>query len=155
MTGIIIITIVCCAVFTSIIWVAIIYQTRKRMAVVEIPPVNDSCLLSKTHLSSPTISATNTTPAFLDNHSDHSSGNDSGTGDSAKRSNDQLLLEFETIAKVDCCKLPRRTDHDRCCPCRWSAPGPPTLSSIPKHTTTSSLPRLNLEEPTEATPCIG
>lgn len=73
-TGVIIITVVCCAVGTSIVWVIIIYQTRKRL---NTPPV----VQTKTF--------------HLDNKSEHSSGSskDSGTGDSTKRSHEDLLLE--------------------------------------------------------------
>ncbi|KAF5278781.1 hypothetical protein FQA39_LY18357 [Lamprigera yunnana] len=81
--GIIIITVVCCAVLTSVVWVVIIYQTRKRMNP------------SKTTMSvmePPTLDFTDkSTSQFPDNASEHSSCKDSGTGDSAKRSNDDLL----------------------------------------------------------------
>ncbi|XP_054290558.1 leucine-rich repeats and immunoglobulin-like domains protein 3 [Macrosteles quadrilineatus] len=71
MTGVIIITVVCCAVGTSIVWVIIIYQTRKRLN--SPPPLP---------------------PVHLDNKSEHSSSSkDSGTGDSTKRSHEDLLLE--------------------------------------------------------------
>ncbi|PSN57328.1 hypothetical protein C0J52_02121 [Blattella germanica] len=94
MTGIIIITVVCCAVGTSIVWVVIIYQTRKRMGIVEVR--NDECpypntLLAKTGASDDRESVPQ---LYLDTNSEHSSGSkDSGTGDSAgKRSSDNLLL---------------------------------------------------------------
>ncbi|XP_046683959.1 leucine-rich repeats and immunoglobulin-like domains protein 3 [Homalodisca vitripennis] len=74
MTGVIIITVVCCAVGTSVVWVIIIYQTRKRLN----PPT-----------ASPVV--------HLDNKSEHSSSSkDSGTGDSTKRSHEDLLLETVT-----------------------------------------------------------
>ncbi|KAF2881868.1 hypothetical protein ILUMI_24300 [Ignelater luminosus] len=81
--GIIIITVVCCAVLTSIVWVVIIYQTRKRM-----PPPK----ISAPQLEPAVLDFTDKTLAqFGDNTSEHSSCKDSGTGDSAKRSNDDLL----------------------------------------------------------------
>lgn len=75
MWGIIIIAVVCCAVITSLIWVMIIYQTRKRT------PSNQ-------------ISEPFPLPKiFTDDASDRSSCKDSGTGDSAKRSSDDLTPE--------------------------------------------------------------
>lgn len=91
--GIIIITVVCCAVATSIVWVVIIYQTHKRMrnahanvAIPELPKLN---FTEKTNNQ------------FGDDISEHSSCKDSGTGDSAKRSNDDLLPtdEYAIIIK--------------------------------------------------------
>ncbi|XP_077299292.1 leucine-rich repeats and immunoglobulin-like domains protein lambik [Arctopsyche grandis] len=82
MMGIIIITVVCCAVGTSIVWVFIIYQTRRRMnsALPQFSP--DSLQLApistEVELTSPHL--------FGDNISERSSCKDSGTGDSAKRS---------------------------------------------------------------------
>jgi hypothetical protein len=78
MTWVIIITVVCCAVGTSLVWVIIIYQARKRL---------------------------NTTPALppvhLDNKSEHSSSSkDNGTGDSTKRSHEDLLLESGNFPNV-------------------------------------------------------
>ncbi|XP_060516185.1 leucine-rich repeats and immunoglobulin-like domains protein 2 isoform X2 [Cylas formicarius] len=116
MMGIIIITVVSCAILTSIIWVVIIYQTRRRMVV---PPVGNELpeLIDKGH-----------THQELgihcpDNLSDHSSCKDSGTGDSAKRSNDDLVPEeFLMIASGDAVMnsshipllhYPRSTNHDR------------------------------------------
>lgn len=93
--GIIIITVVCCAVITSIIWVVIIYQAKKKrihmkhitnIPATEIPPLDFT-----------------EKPAnqFNDDISEHSSCKDSGTGDSAKRSNDDLLPsdEYAVIIK--------------------------------------------------------
>lgn len=81
--GIIIITVVCCAVLTSVVWVVIIYQTRKRMTPCKIPnPQLDPAVLDFTD---------KVLPQFGDNTSEHSSCKDSGTGDSAKRSNDDLI----------------------------------------------------------------
>lgn len=70
MLGIIIITVVCCAVGTSVVWVVIIYQTRKRIAT----PINNFALEEVD------------TREFVDTTSEHSSCKDSGTGDSAKHS---------------------------------------------------------------------
>lgn len=85
MLGLIIITVVCCAVGTSIVWVVIIYQTRRRLnaaqngnrhpttVVSSVPPEHEL----ETHL-------------YLDTSSQHSK--DSGTGDSTNPSNDQLQI---------------------------------------------------------------
>ncbi|XP_008200245.1 leucine-rich repeats and immunoglobulin-like domains protein 2 isoform X1 [Tribolium castaneum] len=80
MMGIIIITVVCCAVATSIIWVVIIYQTRRRMPPPAAPPLEGPLELDRG-------------VQFTDNASDRSSCRDSGTGDSARRSNDDLAHE--------------------------------------------------------------
>jgi hypothetical protein len=94
MTGIIIITVVCCAVGTSIVWVVIIYQSRKRMGIVEVR--NDECPYPSTLLSATTApdDRDSAPHLFLDTNSEHSSGSkDSGTGDSAgKHSSDNLLI---------------------------------------------------------------
>lgn len=82
MWGIIIITVVCCAVLTSIIWVVIIYQTRR-----SIPPSNTIAVPA----DQTAVPFTDT--HFPDNASENSSCKDSGTGDSAKRSNDDLMPE--------------------------------------------------------------
>ncbi|KAK5639143.1 hypothetical protein RI129_011635 [Pyrocoelia pectoralis] len=81
--GIIIITVVCCAVLTSVVWVVIIYHTRKRLHPTKIPmPIIEPPVLDFTDKA---------VSQFADNTSEHSSCKDSGTGDSAKRSNDDLL----------------------------------------------------------------
>ncbi|KAG6449620.1 leucine-rich repeats and immunoglobulin-like domains protein 3 [Manduca sexta] len=80
MTGIIIITVVCCAVGTSIIWVVIIYHTRRRMAnAVRTIPAET---MKMTHI---VHSDSDPPQMFSDNISEHSSCKDSGTGDSAKQ----------------------------------------------------------------------
>lgn len=85
MMGIIVITVVCCAVFTSVVWVVIIYQTRRRLT----PhnghnhPVDNSGLEFTDKVG----------VQFNDAASDKSSCKDSGTGDSDKRSNDDLVVE--------------------------------------------------------------
>lgn len=80
MTGIIIITAVCCAVGTSIIWVVIIYHTRRRMArAVHTIPTET---VKMTHI---VHSDSDSPQMFSDNMSEHSSCKDSGTGDSAKQ----------------------------------------------------------------------
>ncbi|KAG5879278.1 hypothetical protein JTB14_008954 [Gonioctena quinquepunctata] len=97
MLGIIIISVVCCAVLTSIIWVVIIYQTRRKMPppvvqteMQELPETTDG---SRTHHIQLQL--------FPDNISDQSSCKDSGTGDSAKRSSDDLAPgEFVRCGKV-------------------------------------------------------
>ena len=85
--AIIIITVVCCAVCTSIIWVVIIYHTRKRM----LTPCTTILPSEAAILNFKDI----TVNQFCDNTSNHSSCKDSGTGDSTKRSNDDLLPEEE------------------------------------------------------------
>ncbi|XP_065165140.1 leucine-rich repeats and immunoglobulin-like domains protein 3 isoform X1 [Atheta coriaria] len=79
MMGIIIITVVSCAVLTSFIWVVIIYQTRKGMSGSSVRNLNSTVMLDFSEKRYP------------DNASEHSSCKDSGTGDSAKRSNDDLM----------------------------------------------------------------
>ncbi|KDR15620.1 hypothetical protein L798_09433, partial [Zootermopsis nevadensis] len=80
MTGIIIIAVVCCAVGTSIVWVVIIYQTRKRMGIVEVR--KDECPYPSTLLSA-TAAPDDKDSAphlYLDTNSEHSTGSkDSGT----------------------------------------------------------------------------
>ncbi|KAL1130028.1 hypothetical protein AAG570_012971, partial [Ranatra chinensis] len=81
-TGLIIITVVCCAVGTSCIWVIIIYHTRKRLKNEE------------------QIKGIFMNGFHLDNKSEHStSSKDSGTGDSTKRSNDDLRAEPSTFVQ--------------------------------------------------------
>ena len=83
MLGLIIITVVCCAVGTSIVWVVIIYQTRQRL--------NASHNANRQSLSRVVSSAPEMqTQSYLDTSSQHSK--DSGTGDSTNPSNDQLEL---------------------------------------------------------------
>ncbi|XP_038215999.1 leucine-rich repeats and immunoglobulin-like domains protein 3 [Zerene cesonia] len=80
MTGIIVITVVCCAVGTSIIWVVIIYHTRRRMAgAVRNYPTESVKMTQVVHSDS------DSPHMFPDNISEHSSCKDSGTGDSAKQ----------------------------------------------------------------------
>ncbi|XP_014239818.1 leucine-rich repeats and immunoglobulin-like domains protein 3 [Cimex lectularius] len=154
MTGVIIITVVCCAVGTSAIWVIIIYQTRKRFQINEMAkPVG-----KLTH---------------LDNKSEHSaSSKDSGTGDSTKRSSDEINIEnsrnlneyrvegldiveasfpllssgknIHSIENAnDCCcnhsqRQHTRNNHDRCKNHRpYSMPAKSTI------VTSNSIPQLN------------
>lgn len=137
--GIIVITVVCCAVATSIVWIIIIYQARKRMR-----PAGSGNVTQDPMIIEFTEKATH----FADNTSEHSSCKDSGTGDSAKRSNDDLLPENEytliinnvntvdapttmraaslvyvpadpandshaPLLHTDCPTFPRSTNHDR------------------------------------------
>ncbi|XP_049783690.1 leucine-rich repeats and immunoglobulin-like domains protein 3 [Schistocerca cancellata] len=90
-TGIIIITVVCCAVGTSVIWVVIIYHTRKRMGLMEAG--NDACPYPSTLLRSHPDCRGSVPNLYIDVTSEQSSDKDSGTGDSAKRSSDDFLLE--------------------------------------------------------------
>lgn len=81
--GLIIITVVCCAVATSVIWVIVIYKTRRRLNLAQdtaAPP------LTTVVLTVPEAQ----TQLYLDTSSQHSK--DSGTGDSTNPSNDQLQL---------------------------------------------------------------
>lgn len=93
--GIIIITVVCCAVLTSTVWVTIIYQAKKkrinRAHVGKIPEPD----IPQLDFTEKPVSQ------FSDDISEHSSCKDSGTGDSAKRSNDDLLPsdEYAVIIK--------------------------------------------------------
>ena len=117
--GLIIITVVCCAVGTSIVWVVIIYQTRRRLnAVAQARNAQTSTAVTapvpdtQTHL-------------YLETSSQHSK--DSGTGDSTNPSSDQLQLclpeeivtcsmnnEEETGAVVNVgAPLLRYTNHER------------------------------------------
>ncbi|XP_076237495.1 uncharacterized protein LOC143181133 [Calliopsis andreniformis] len=83
--GLIIITVVCCAVGTSVVWVVIIYQTRRRL----------SAVAQNRNAQSPTtivaaVQQDTQTHLYLETSSQHSK--DSGTGDSTNPSNDQLQL---------------------------------------------------------------
>ncbi|XP_001602155.3 leucine-rich repeats and immunoglobulin-like domains protein 3 [Nasonia vitripennis] len=84
MLGLIIITVVCCAVGTSIVWVVIIYQTRRRLNAAQNTSSRQSLKIIASALPEPE------THLYLDTSSQHSK--DSGTGDSTNPSNDQLQL---------------------------------------------------------------
>ncbi|XP_076760869.1 leucine-rich repeats and immunoglobulin-like domains protein 3 isoform X2 [Xylocopa sonorina] len=117
--GLIIITVVCCAVGTSIVWVVIIYQTRRRL---------NAVAQGRNPQSSTTIAATGAdtqTHLYLETSSQHSK--DSGTGDSTNPSSDQLQLclpeivtcavmnneeETNTVVNVGA-PLLRYTNHER------------------------------------------
>lgn len=114
-TGIVVIVVVCCVVLTSLVWVLIIHQTRKRTqaaAGLTSPPAypRDEGGLTRYpapprhglphhHLTSelmhnmtPLLGGTGEGyPGAQDSGSEHSSGKDSGTGDSAQRSNEDLV----------------------------------------------------------------
>lgn len=115
MTGIIIITVVCCAVGTSIIWVIIIYHTRRRMAgAVHTFPAESIKMTQVVHSDS------ESPQVFPDNLSEHSSCKDSGTGDSAKQtsfdgvpSDRSEAVHFETAV------------------CRSYSPGPEAHKLLP------------------------
>lgn len=73
---------------TSFVWVVIIYQTRKRMSA------------STTVVSAQETAAVDFTDRvirYADNASENSSCKDSGTGDSAKRSSEDLLPDEYTL----------------------------------------------------------
>ena len=103
MKGIIVITVVCCAVVTSIVWVAIIYQTRRRTGGARgtrggypaAPPSSASA-----------GGGTELPELGVDCASERSSCKDSGTGESARRSSDDLA-EFAGLLHCP------RSDHDR------------------------------------------
>lgn len=89
MLGIIIITVVCCAVGTSVVWVFIIYHSRKKIS-----------QRNATTAAMPepvVVDFSDKVLQFVDTVSDNSSCKDSGTGDSAKRSNDDLLPDEYTL----------------------------------------------------------
>ncbi|XP_043519975.1 leucine-rich repeats and immunoglobulin-like domains protein 3 isoform X2 [Frieseomelitta varia] len=115
--GLIIITVVCCAVGTSVVWVVIIYQTRRRLnAVAQTTNSQPSSAIAATV-------ADTQTHIYLETSSQHSK--DSGTGDSTNPSSDQLQLclpeeivtcsvnnEEETNAVIGA-PLLRYTNHER------------------------------------------
>ncbi|XP_034948545.1 leucine-rich repeats and immunoglobulin-like domains protein 3 [Chelonus insularis] len=82
--SIVIISIVSCAVGTSIIWLIIIYQSRRRLRSKQ--GLNGQVPISNEAV----ITDGQTTQLYLDSSSQHSK--DSGTGDSTNPSNDQLQL---------------------------------------------------------------
>ncbi|KAG7155884.1 Leucine-rich repeats and immunoglobulin-like domains protein 3-like 1 [Homarus americanus] len=110
-TGIVVMAVVVCVVVTSLIWVVIIHQTRKRAQTTALgPPAGypreDGLSPYPPHLPThhhlpPDLVHTFTpllanppepyTTAGQDSGSEHSSGKDSGTGDSAQRSSEDLL----------------------------------------------------------------
>ncbi|XP_011630476.1 leucine-rich repeats and immunoglobulin-like domains protein 3 [Pogonomyrmex barbatus] len=81
--GLIIITVVCCAVFTSVVWVLVIYKTRRQLNSTQDIAVQPATTVI---LTVPEVQ----TQLYLDTSSQHSK--DSGTGDSTNPSNDQLQL---------------------------------------------------------------
>lgn len=81
--GLIIITVVCCAVLTSVIWVIVIYKTRRRLNSAQNPATQPTTTVILTVPDAQT-------QLYLDTSSQHSK--DSGTGDSTNPSNDQLQL---------------------------------------------------------------
>ncbi|XP_011162349.2 leucine-rich repeats and immunoglobulin-like domains protein 3 isoform X2 [Solenopsis invicta] len=114
--GLIIITVVCCAVITSVVWVLVIYKTRRQLN-----PTQDTVVQPTTTVIVTVPEAQ--TQLYLDTSSQHSK--DSGTGDSTNPSNDQLQLclpevvtssanneeEMGTINVND--PLLRYTNHER------------------------------------------
>ncbi|CAK9825715.1 Leucine-rich repeats and immunoglobulin-like domains protein 3 [Anthophora retusa] len=116
--GLIIITVVCCAVGTSIVWVVIIYQTRRRLnAIAQGRNAQPSAVIAATVPDTQTH-------LYLETSSQHSK--DSGTGDSTNPSSDQLQLclpeeivtcsvnnEEETGAVNVGAPLLRYTNHER------------------------------------------
>lgn len=93
--GVIIITIACCAVITSIIWVFIIYHAKKRRL-----GRAQAANTQTGEVATSNFSDQNLNP-FVDDVSEHSSCKDSGTGDSAKRSNDDLLPQEDFAVIVN------------------------------------------------------
>lgn len=107
MIGVIVISVVCCAVGTSIGWVVIIYHIRKRLKRKQNSAIEASPALMETNV-------------YTDVVSDQSSCKDSGTGDSDKRSNDILptddfsipIAELDKDSKVNNINtLTRNTQH--------------------------------------------
>ncbi|XP_045606959.2 leucine-rich repeats and immunoglobulin-like domains protein 3 [Procambarus clarkii] len=109
-TGIVVIAVVCCVVLTSLVWVVIIHQTRKRAQTTALGgpsgyPREDGLGRYPSHLPAhhhlPPDLVHTFTPLLAnppetytmaqDSGSEHSSGKDSGTGDSAQRSSEDLL----------------------------------------------------------------
>lgn len=110
-TGIVMMAVVGCVVITSLVWVVIIYQTRKRPQAGSLgppPAYPREDVLGRypahlpTHHHLPSDLVHTFTPLLANSHetyttagqdsgSEHSSGKDSGTGDSAQRSNEDLL----------------------------------------------------------------
>ncbi|XP_063929452.1 leucine-rich repeats and immunoglobulin-like domains protein 2 isoform X2 [Zophobas morio] len=122
MMGIIIITVVCCAVATSIIWVVIIYQTRKRLA----PAAANS------QPEGPVMEFNDKgVVQYKDNVSDRSSCKDSGTGDSAKRSNDDLVPEEYNLII-----------NEETSPHRWSVIRVASMAYLPTDSANSNTPLL-------------
>lgn len=96
-TGIVVIAVVICIVGTSIIWVVIIYHTRKRneeypstppdsLPHSDLVPYNSCSGVCPKDMKKPSGRH-----ALMDTYSGHSK--DSGTGDSGQQSSDDLLLE--------------------------------------------------------------
>lgn len=120
MLGIIIISVVVCAILTSIVWVVIIYKTRRRMRMTAVMQTEMQELPETASRSDHTHEQ-----LMTDNISEHSSCKDSGTGDSAKRSSDDLApKEFSLIMNGDAVltmnnshapllHYPQSTNHDR------------------------------------------
>lgn len=92
MLGIIIISVVVCTILTSIVWVVIIYKTRRRMRLTAVMQTEMQ------ELPEHVIRPHHTHDQLMtDNISEHSSCKDSGTGDSAKRSSDDLATKDLTL----------------------------------------------------------
>ncbi|XP_020290650.1 leucine-rich repeats and immunoglobulin-like domains protein 3 isoform X2 [Pseudomyrmex gracilis] len=83
--GVIIISVVCCAIITSVIWVIVIYKTRRRLN-----SAQDVSLVQPATTVILAVPDNTQERLYLDTSSQHSK--DSGTGDSANPSNDQLQL---------------------------------------------------------------
>lgn len=109
MAGIIVIAVVCCAVGTSVVWVIIIYQTRKHMTRAPQPSAGNSgagmshavdLKMTSDHSPMPLLVYGHPGGQIanqIDTDSEHSSSKDSGTGDSKRsRSHEDLLPPPET-----------------------------------------------------------
>lgn len=104
MAGIIVIAVVCCAVCTSFVWVAIIYQTRKHMTrSSQSSPGNPGAGMShgvdlkmaSDHSPVPLLVYGHPGGQIanpMDTDSEHSSSKDSGTGDSKRSHSHEELL---------------------------------------------------------------
>lgn len=104
MAGIIVIAVVICAVCTSVVWVIIIYQTRKHMARSSPSPAGNSGAGMSHAVDLKLTSDTSPVPLLVYGHpggqianqvdtdSEHSSSKDSGTGDSKRSHSHEELL---------------------------------------------------------------
>lgn len=111
MAGIIVIAVVCCAVCTSIVWVVIIYQTRKHMSRPSQSSGSNSGAGGGVQHTVDLKLATDHSPVPLlvyghpggqianqmDTDSEHSSSKDSGTGDSKRSHSHEDLLPLPEL----------------------------------------------------------
>ncbi|KAK3908889.1 Leucine-rich repeats and immunoglobulin-like domains protein 3 [Frankliniella fusca] len=124
MAGIIVIAVVCCAVCTSVVWVVIIYQTRKHMTRVPHPPSGSSgtglshavdLKMASDHSPMPLLVYGHPGGQIanqIDTDSEHSS-KDSGTGDSKRsHSHEDLLPPPESLLQSKGSEIGDERDGD-------------------------------------------